>query len=56
MVAFIVNVAATGLAIAIATFTRFYLARLNSKIERHQVTGESGSTKAQINASFRYIL
>lgn len=54
--AFIVNIAATGLAITFAVATRLYLARQNKKLDSGEDTGRNGPTGAQIAARFRYLL
>ncbi|POR32772.1 TNA1 is necessary for nicotinic acid import into the cell [Tolypocladium paradoxum] len=56
MTAFLVCVAATALAISFATFTRFWLKRLNNKLDRGEDVGKYGPTQAQINSKFRYLL
>lgn len=54
--AFIVNVAATGAAIAFAVASLIYLKRQNRKLERGENTGKNGPTPDQIAAGFRYTL
>ncbi|KAK6223851.1 hypothetical protein QIS74_03795 [Colletotrichum tabaci] len=54
--AFIVNIAATGLAIAFATGTRIWLRRVNAKLDRGEDTGKHGPTQAQVAGGFRYLL
>jgi hypothetical protein len=54
--AFIVNVVATGLAIAFATVTRIYLGRQNKKLAAGQDAGKHGPTAAQIAGGFKYTL
>ncbi|KAI0423516.1 nicotinamide mononucleotide permease [Xylaria sp. FL1042] len=54
--AFIVNLAATALAIGFATATRIYLRRQNAKLDRGEDTGKHGPTAAQVASGFRYIL
>lgn len=54
--AFIVNVAATVLAIAFAVATRVYLQRQNARLDRGEAPGKHGPTEAQVVAGFRYIL
>ncbi|KAI0803761.1 nicotinamide mononucleotide permease [Xylaria sp. FL0064] len=54
--AFIVNLAAAGLAIGFATATRIYLRRQNAKLDRGEDTGKHGPTAAQVASGFRYIL
>ncbi|KIX01122.1 uncharacterized protein Z518_10188 [Rhinocladiella mackenziei CBS 650.93] len=56
IVAFIVNLAAAGLAILVATVIRIYLRRENAKMDRGQDVGKSGPTEAQKMAGFRYTL
>jgi sugar phosphate permease len=56
LVAFIVNLAAAGGAIALATVTRIYLRRENSKLNQGKETGRSGPTRAQVASGFRYVL
>lgn len=56
VVAFIVNVVATGLAIAFAVATRIYLGRQNKKLDQGQNLGKNGPTDAQISSGFRYTL
>ncbi|KAI0417806.1 nicotinamide mononucleotide permease [Xylaria grammica] len=55
IVAFIVNLVASGLAIGFATATRMYLKRQNAKLDRGEDTGKHGPTAAQIANGFRYI-
>lgn len=54
--AFLVNIVAAGLAIALATATRVYLRRQNWKLDNGQPTGRSGPTAAQQASGFRYTL
>ncbi|KAI3532411.1 TNA1 is necessary for nicotinic acid import into the cell [Colletotrichum tamarilloi] len=54
--AFIVNIAATGLAIGFATVTRIWLRRLNAKLDRGEDTGKHGPTQAQVAGGFRYLI
>ncbi|KAL8409870.1 hypothetical protein RB594_008092 [Gaeumannomyces avenae] len=56
LVAFIVNLAATGLAIGFAAATRVYLGRQNAKIERGEDVGKNGPTPAQVAGGFKYLL
>ncbi|KAF4119345.1 Nicotinamide mononucleotide permease [Geosmithia morbida] len=56
LTAFIVNVAATGLAIGFAAATRIHLRRENSKLERGEDAGTSGPSESQIAFGFRYRL
>jgi hypothetical protein len=56
IVAFIVNLAAAGVAIIAATVIRFYLRRENAKMDRGEDVGKGGPTEAQRRAGFRYIL
>ncbi|KLU90229.1 nicotinamide mononucleotide permease [Magnaporthiopsis poae ATCC 64411] len=57
LVAFIVNLAATGVAIGFAAATRVYLGRQNAKIERgEEDLGKNGPTPAQVAGGFRYLL
>lgn len=56
VVAFIVNVVATGLAIGFAVATRLYLSRQNRKLDQGQDMGKNGPTGAQIASGFRYTL
>jgi MFS family permease len=56
LVAFLVNMAASGVAILVATITRFYLRRQNIKLDRGADVGKSGPTAAQQIAGFRYML
>jgi hypothetical protein len=44
------------MAIVMATVTRIYLQRQNSKLEKGQAVGKSGPTLAQQAAGFRYLL
>jgi hypothetical protein len=53
--AFIVNVAATGLAMTFATLTFLYLRRQNARLDQGRAA-KSGPTDAQIAAGFRYTL
>ncbi|TDZ19992.1 putative transporter [Colletotrichum orbiculare MAFF 240422] len=54
--AFIVNIAATGLAIGFATVTRIWLRRLNAKLDRGEDCGKNGPTAAQVAGGFRYLI
>ncbi len=54
--AFIVNVVATGLAIAFAIATRIYLSRQNKKLDQGEDLGKNGPTSTQIANGFRYTL
>ncbi|KAF6816871.1 TNA1 is necessary for nicotinic acid import into the cell [Colletotrichum plurivorum] len=54
--AFIVNIAATGLAIAFATGTRIWLRRVNAKLDRGEDCGRNGPTQAQVAGGFRYLI
>jgi hypothetical protein len=54
LTAFIVNLAAAGLAIALATFTRFYLQRQNKKFDQGKTEGKGGPTPQQLASGFRY--
>ncbi|KAF4963185.1 hypothetical protein FSARC_8763 [Fusarium sarcochroum] len=56
LTAFIVNLAATVLAIGFALATRIYLGRQNSKLERGERCGKHGPTDAQVIAGFKYML
>lgn len=56
LVAFLVNMAASAVAIIVAVLTRMYLKRQNKKMERGQSVGKSGPTLAQQIAGFRYML
>lgn len=56
LAAFLVNLAASVLAIILATGTRLYLRRQNSKLERGLDTGKNGPTPAQVAAGFRYTI
>ncbi|KAI8624996.1 MFS general substrate transporter [Xylariaceae sp. FL1651] len=56
IVAFVVFIVATGLAIAFATVTRIYLQQQNAKLDRGEDPGKHGPTEAQIAGGFRYIL
>lgn len=56
LAAFLVNLAASVLAIILATGTRIYLTRQNSKLERGIDTGRNGPTPAQIAVGFRYMI
>ncbi|KAH7347527.1 major facilitator superfamily domain-containing protein [Plectosphaerella cucumerina] len=56
MTAFLVNLAATALAISFATLTRFYLRRQNAKLDQGRDAGKHGPTPAQIDGGFRYLL
>lgn len=49
-----VNVAATGLAIAFAAATFFYLRWINDKLDQGSSVGKNGPTEAQLIAGFRY--
>lgn len=54
--AFIVNMAATGLAIAFAAVTRIWLRRLNAKLDGGEDCGKHGPTRAHIAGGFRYLV
>ncbi|KAH8660029.1 nicotinamide mononucleotide permease [Xylariales sp. PMI_506] len=54
--AFIVNIAATGAAMAFALATRLYLARQNRKMDRGEDVGKHGPTARQVANGFRYTL
>ncbi|KAI3322345.1 MFS general substrate transporter [Xylariaceae sp. AK1471] len=56
IVAFVVFIVATGLAIAFAVVTRLYLQRQNAKLDRGESPGKHGPTSAQVASGFRYIL
>ena len=56
LIAFLVNMAASGVAIVVATLTMFYLRRQNAKLDKGHDTGKSGPTTAQQIAGFRYML
>ena len=56
LVAFLVNMAASGVAIAVATVTMFYLRRQNAKLDQGRSLGKSGLTGAQVMSGFRYML
>ncbi|KAI6262016.1 hypothetical protein MCOR27_008125 [Pyricularia oryzae] len=56
LVAFIVNLAATGMAIGFAAATRVYLGRQNAKLDRGQTLGKNGPTEAQLAGNYRYLL
>ncbi|KAL4884879.1 major facilitator superfamily domain-containing protein [Aspergillus karnatakaensis] len=56
LVAFLVNLAASALAIVAATATRIYLRRENRKLDIGVDTGRNGPTAAQQAAGFRYTL
>ncbi|KNG81930.1 putative pantothenate transporter [Aspergillus nomiae NRRL 13137] len=56
LVAFVVNLAAAALTIALATVTRVYLRRQNQRLDSSMDTGRSGPTEAQKAAGFRYTL
>lgn len=56
LVAFLVNMAASAVAIIVAIITRTYLRRLNNKMDRQQSIGKSGPTLAQQMSGFRYML
>jgi NADH:ubiquinone oxidoreductase subunit K len=56
LAAFLVNLAASVLAIVLATVTRLYLQRQNNKLNRGVDMGRSGPTNAQIAAGFRYVI
>ncbi|OGE47625.1 hypothetical protein PENARI_c040G01596 [Penicillium arizonense] len=55
LTAFLVNLAASVLAIVLATATRIYLRLQNNKLDRGLNVGQSGPTAAQIAAGFRYV-
>jgi uncharacterized membrane protein YadS len=52
----LVNLAASVLAIILATVARIYLQRQNDKLERGVDPGRKGPTPAQIAAGFRYVI
>ncbi|KAF4435204.1 nicotinamide mononucleotide permease [Fusarium austroafricanum] len=56
LTAFIVNLAATVLAIVFAFTTRIYLRRQNQKLEAGKSCGKHGPTDAQVAAGFKYTL
>ncbi|KAE8363427.1 major facilitator superfamily domain-containing protein [Aspergillus caelatus] len=56
LAAFLVNLAAAALTIALATVTRMYLRRQNQRLDSGMDTGRSGPTGAQKAAGFRYTL
>jgi len=56
LTAFLVNLAASGLAIILATVARIYLQRQNIKLNRGLEMGRNGPTPAQIAAGFRYVI
>lgn len=56
LAAFLVNMAASAVAILVAVLTRMYLKRQNNKMDRGQSVGKSGPTMAQQIAGFRYML
>lgn len=56
LVAFLVLLAASALAIGMAVVTRFYLSRQNKKMDTGRDVGRSGPTAAQVAAGFRYTL
>ncbi|KAE8150843.1 major facilitator superfamily domain-containing protein [Aspergillus avenaceus] len=56
LAAFLVNLAAAALTIALATITRMYLGRQNHKLDQGMDTGRNGPTGAQKAAGFRYTL
>ncbi|PIG87405.1 pantothenate transporter [Aspergillus arachidicola] len=56
LVAFLVNLAAAALTIALATVTRMYLRRQNQRLDSGMDTGRSGPTAAQKSFGFRYTL
>lgn len=56
LVAFLVNMAAAGGAIALATVTMIYLRRQNAKLDQGKDTGKNGPTLAQQASGFRYTL
>ena len=56
LAAFLVNLAASVLAIILATVTRVYLQRQNNKLECGQDVGRNGPTPAQIAVGFRYVV
>ncbi|OKP12716.1 hypothetical protein PENSUB_1656 [Penicillium subrubescens] len=56
LAAFLVNLAASVLAIILATVTRVYLQRQNHKLDRGLDVGRNGPTPAQIVVGFRYVV
>ncbi|KAM0210963.1 hypothetical protein ACHAQI_005694 [Fusarium lateritium] len=56
LTAFIVNLAATVIAITFAATARFYLRRQNQKLETGKSYGKHGPTDAQVASGFRYTL
>lgn len=56
LVAFLINLGASVIAIAMACVTFFYLRRQNHKMDQGKVLGKSGPTPVQQAAGFRYML
>jgi hypothetical protein len=56
IVAFIVNLVASCLLIAVVVAKRFYLAHLNKKLDRGDDLGPNGPTRTQVEAGFRFQL
>ena len=56
LAAFLVNLAASVLAILLATMTRVYLQQQNRKLERGVDAGQNSPTSAQIAVGFRYVI
>ncbi|KAK5789703.1 hypothetical protein VI817_008826 [Penicillium citrinum] len=54
LAAFLVNLAASVLAIVLANGTRIHLRRQNNKLDRGSDLGKNGPTPAQVVAGFRY--
>lgn len=54
--AFIVNIAAAGLAVVFATVTHIHLRRQNAKLDKGEAAGKHGPTPSQISGGFRYVL
>lgn len=54
--AFSVNLAASALVVVLVLLTRWYLARLNAKLERGEDLGKQGPSAVQIEAGFRFVL
>ncbi|BEI81919.1 hypothetical protein CcaverHIS002_0210790 [Cutaneotrichosporon cavernicola] len=54
--AFAVNLAASVVVVLLVLVTRWYLARLNAKLERGEDLGKQGPSAVQIEAGFRFVL
>lgn len=56
ILAFSVNLAASVCVILLTLLTRWYLKRLNAKLDRGEDLGKNGPTQVQIEANYRFTL